>query len=144
MLTLLGSLLGFVTSTGPGIFKEIMSARQDAKDKEHELKLMAQQSQDRRDEAVITSAGEANVAVQESVQETTKRASLWVVNLSGSVRPVVTYSFFAEFVLLTALRAFDAIDDATYSMIWSENTEAIFATILAFWFGQRLTSKWVR
>jgi len=144
MLTLLGSLLGFVTSTGPGIFKTIMDAKQHARDQEHELKLMSQQSQDRRDEAVITSAGAANVAVQASAQEHTKRASQWVIDLSATVRPLITYFFFFEFVLLTLLNAFSFIDDTTYSMIWSPNTEAIFATILAFWFGQRLTSKWVR
>ena len=46
MISLLGSLLGFVTATGPSIFKQFMDAKQDARDKEHELKIMAKQSQD--------------------------------------------------------------------------------------------------
>ena len=144
MLTLLGSLLGFVTSTGPSIFKTFMDAKADVRDKEHELKLMAQQSQDRRDEAVISSAGQANVAVQTSAQEHTKRASQWVVDLSATVRPMITYFFFLEFVLLSLLSAFGVITEGMYQEIWSANIEAIFATIVAFWFGQRLVSKWVR
>ena len=144
MLTLLGSLLGFVTSTGPSIFKTFMEAKQDARDKEHELQIMAQQSQDRRDEAVITSAGQANVSVQRSAQEHTKRASQWVIDLSATVRPLITYFFFLEFVLLTLLSAFGVIESTMYKSIWTPNIEAIFATIVAFWFGQRLVSKWVK
>ena len=143
MLTLIGSLLGFVTSTGPGIFKQIMDSRQDVKDKEHELALMAQQSKDRRDEAVITSAGDANVAVQESTQELTKRGSLWTVNLAASVRPIITYCFFFEFVLLTVLSSFGYIDQAQFNQIF-EPVSGIFATIISFWFGQRLVSKWAK
>ena len=35
MLSLVGSVLGFVTSTGPGLFKMFMDAKQDQRDKEH-------------------------------------------------------------------------------------------------------------
>ena len=143
MLTLLGSVLGFVTSTGPGIFKQIMDSRQDVKDKEHELALMAQESKDRRDEAVITSAGDANVAVQESTQELTKRGSLWTVNHAAAVRPIITYCFFFEFVLLTVLSSFGYIDQAQFNQIF-EPVSGIFATIISFWFGQRLVSKWAK
>ena len=121
MLTLLGSVLGFVTSTGPGIFKQIMDSRQD----------------------VITSAGDANVAVQESTQELTKRGSLWTVNLAASVRPIITYCFFFEFVLLTVLSSFGYIDQAQFNQIF-EPVSGIFATIISFWFGQRLVSKWAK
>lgn len=129
--------------TGPGIFKQIMDSRQDAKDKEHELKLLSQSASDRRDEAVITSAGDANVAVQESTQELTKRSSLWTVNLAASVRPIITYCFFFEFVLLTVLSSFGYIDQAQFNQIF-EPVSGIFATIISFWFGQRLVSKWAK
>ena len=142
MISLLGSLLGFVTSTGPSIFKQYMDAKQDARDKEHELKIMAQQSQDRRDEAIITSVGEANVAVDKNADEQTKRASTWVVNLSATVRPVITYFFFLEFVLLTFLSAFDMISVELFKYLWSDEIVSIFSVIISFWFGQRLVSKW--
>ena len=142
MISLLGSLLGFVTSTGPSIFKQYMDAKQDARDKEHELKIMAKQSQDRRDEAIITSVGEANVAVHKNADEQTKRASTWVVNLSATVRPVITYFFFLEFVLLTFLSAFDMISVELFKYLWSDEIVSIFSVIISFWFGQRLVSKW--
>ena len=142
MISLLGSLLGFVTSTGSGIYKTYMDSKQDVRDKEHELKIMAQQSQDRRDEAVITSVGEANIAVHKSSDEQTRRASVWVVNLSATVRPVITYFFFLEFVLLTFLSAFDLITPEIFKYLWSDEIISIFSVIISFWFGQRLVSKW--
>ena len=144
MISLLGSLLGFVTATGPSIFKQFMDAKQDARDKEHELKIMAQQSQDRRDEALIESVGEANIAVHRSSDEQTKRARQWVVNLSATVRPLITYFFFLEFVLLTFLSAFDLISLELFQLLWSNEVVSIFSVIISFWFGQRLVSKWAK
>lgn len=142
MLSLVGSLLGFATSTGPGLFKMWMEGKQDARDKEHELKIMAQQSQDRRDQAVITSVGETNISVHKNADEHTKRASQWVVNLSATVRPVITYFFFLEFVLLTFLSAFGLISAELFDKLWSDEIVGIFSVIISFWFGQRLVSKW--
>ena len=144
MISLLGSILGFVTSTGPGIFKSYMDSKQDQRDKEHELKLMQQQSQDKRDEAIITSVGEANIAVHRSSDEQTKKASQWVVNISASVRPLITYFFFLEFVLLTFLSAFNKISPELFQKLWSNEMVGIFSVIISFWFGQRLVSKWSR
>ena len=144
MITLLGSLLGFVTSTGPSIFKTFMDAKQDTRDKEHELKLMAQQSQDKRDEALIDSVGQANIEVHKSSQQDSKRASRWVVNLSATVRPLITYFFFLEFVLLTFLSAFGLISLDLFQLLWSESITGIFSVIISFWFGQRLVSKWTK
>jgi len=142
MLSLIGSLLGFATSTGPGLFKMYMEGKQDVRDKEHELKIMAQQSQDRRDEAVITSVGDTNIAVHKNADEHTKRASRWVVNLSATVRPLITYFFFLEFVLLTFLSAFGLISIELFEKLWSDEIVGIFSVIVSFWFGQRLVSKW--
>ena len=144
MISLIGSLLGFVTSTGPSIFKQFMDAKQDARDKEHELKIMTQQSQDKRDEALIVSVGEANVAVHRSSDEQTRRASKWVVNLSATVKPLITYFFFLEFVLLTFLSAFGLISLELFQLLWSNEVVAIFSVIISFWFGQRLVSKWAK
>jgi len=144
MITLLGSLLGFVTSTGPSIFKTFMDQKQDARDKEHELKIMAQQSQDRLDEAIVQSTGELNVQVQKSSQADSKRSSQWVVNLSATVRPLITYFFFFEFVLLTVLSAFDMISVELFKLLWSTEISGIFSVIVSFWFGQRLVSKWTK
>ena len=142
MISLIGSLLGFVTSTGPGLFKMYMDSKQDQRDKEHELKILSQQAQDKRDEALITNTGKANLAIHQNYAEETKRASQWVVDLSATVRPLITYFFFLEFVLLTFLSAFGLISTELFQKLWSNEIVSIFSVIISFWFGQRLVSKW--
>ncbi len=142
MLTILGSVLGFVSSTGPGIFKQIMESRQDSKDKAHELAMIAQQSADRREEAVITSIGDANVEIQKTVQTVANNSSQWVNNICGLIRPAICAFFALEFFILTILLAFGFIDTAMFNTVWSPETSLIFSSIISFYFGNRLTQKW--
>jgi len=68
----------------------------------------------------------------------------WVDALNGSVRPVLTYGFFALFalhLLVQLAAAAGRIDDAPLSQAvaqaWSDEVQALFAGILGFWFGNR-------
>ena len=144
MFSLLGSLLGFVTSIGPGIFNKIMDAKQDTRDKAHELTMHAQVSADKRDTAIVDGINSGNIAVQDSVQTTMQHASQKMVDLSASVRPVITYAFFFEFVFLTILVAVGWISETQYNTIWSAEMAGIFATIISHWFGNKLVSKWTK
>lgn len=144
MFSLIGSVIGLFTSVGPGIFKSIMDAKQDGRDKAHELAMTAQTARDKRDEAIITGTGAGNVEIQKTVQVGLQLSSKWVVNLSGTVRPVVTYCFFFEFVLLTIALFAGWITDAQFNVVWSPETSGIFAVIISHWFGNKLVSKWVR
>lgn len=67
-----------------------------------------------------------------------KRASQWVVNLAASVRPLVTYIFMLELLALTVLLAAGWINEAEYHRIMDPETKALIATIISFWFGNRL------
>lgn len=144
MFTLLGSLLGFVTSIGPGIFNKIMEAKQDTRDKAHELTMHAQVSADKRDTALINGTNDNNIAIQTSVQATMQNASQKMVDLSASVRPIITYAFFFEFVFLTILVAVDWISETQYKAIWSPEMSGIFSVIISHWFGNKLVSKWTK
>lgn len=144
MITLLGSLLGFASSTGVGIFKEVMNARQDSKDKSHELSMIAQASSDRREEAVITSIGTANIEIQKTVQNVANNSSQWVNNISGLIRPSICAFFALEFFVLTILVAFGYIDKTLFETIWSTEQSSIFAAVISFYFGNRMTSKFVK
>lgn len=142
MLSLIGSVLGLVSSVGPGMFKQWMDAKQDQRDKEHELEMQRQIAADKRDEAIITSIGTQNVAVQTTAQTNLNQASKWVVNLSGTVRPIITYAFFAEFVAVHVAVWSGWMTPNDFELLWNSEVQAIFSTIIMFWFGQRLTSKW--
>ena len=92
-----------------------------------------------------------NADVQESLalykHDTSIPASNWVNNLRASVRPIITYAFFLLFatVKLSALYIF-VIDQQIHLSqalvkVWDVETQALFACIIAFWFGNRTLNK---
>ena len=71
----------------------------------------------------------------------TKKASQFWINVSSSVRPVMAYLLFGEFLTLTFLLAFDAISMEMYTMIWNEPMQGVYSAIICFYFGQRSFNK---
>ena len=146
MLSLFGSLLGFGTSFLP----KVMDYFQDRSDKKHELAVMEVQIRQQKElasqklEMVNVEADIREVeALQKSMQPTGVK---WVDGLRGSVRPVITFAFFLLFVFvevsaylsLTAqgVSGLDAVD-----AVWDEDTKALFAAVIAFWFGGRAIAR---
>ena len=76
-------------------------------------------------------------ALQKSQTKMTVKSSQWVINLSSSVRPIMTYLLFLEFMILTFMLAFNSIDLEMYNRIWSNEIQAVWAAVVSFWFGQR-------
>tara|TARA_R100001463_G_scaffold44124_1_gene91806 strand:- start:5268 stop:5705 length:438 start_codon:yes stop_codon:yes gene_type:complete len=145
MLSIVGSVLGLVTSVGPGMFKQFMDSKQDARDKEHELAMQAQMAADKRDEAIISGVSEQNIAVQTTAQAEMQNASKWTVNYAASVRPTITYLVFFLFLLVHVAVFMQWITPDQYGLIVAGGAlDATFSTIIMFWFGQRLTSKWTK
>lgn len=72
--------------------------------------------------------------------------SQWMKNLRASVRPVITYGFFFLLVFVDAgLFAYGWHQGATFTelaeMLWDSETQALFASIIAFHFGGRAFGK---
>lgn len=140
MLSLLGSLLGFGTSFLP----KVLGFFEEKRDQAHELRLMDKQLEQTK---VIGAQKLQMVNVDADIREgeallkhdaqLTRRASQWVVNFAAMVRPSVAYLLFIEFFVLTGLLAFDAITIEFYRAIWDEPMQAIFSTVIAFYFGAR-------
>ena len=146
MLAILGSVLGFATSLAP----RLLERWQDVADKKHELKMIEVQA---KAQATLGALRLEEMHVEADIRESEallrhdaavqSRASQGLVNLAASVRPLLTYLFFLEFVILTFLMAFDLISADLYMIIWSEPMQAIFAAVVSFWFGSRtLARKW--
>ena len=76
-------------------------------------------------------------ALQKNQAQITVKSSTWVVNLSATVRPVMTYLLFIEFMVLTFMLAFNWIDLQMYDRIWSNEIQAVWAAVVSFWFSQR-------
>lgn len=69
-----------------------------------------------------------------------------ISGLQRSVRPVITYAFFALFVTIEVTLLREALNTgASFSeainVLWDEDTKAIFAAIISFWFGSRAIDK---
>ena len=131
MLTLLGSLLGFGTSLVP----KVIDFFQDRADKKHELEVMTRQAEIQLDKTAI----DANIREVETIHEhdSSLDGAPWVNTLRASVRPVITYMFFTEFVVLTVAVWGGWITTTEYTLIWNSETQALWAAIAAFWVGGR-------
>jgi hypothetical protein len=162
MLSLFSTLGGLLISGLP----KLLEYFQNKADQAHELKLAQVQTER---ELALAAAGFAaqakieeirteQVSMQTEAQMTEaalahdakilEKASTWVVNFVGTVRPMVTYIFVTELVAINAFMAvylwnrpelIQSIDDVIrYSdVIFSSDEMAMLGGIIGFWFGSR-------
>lgn len=148
MLSILGSLIGFAGSAVPAVLGhfaeknkgkeriELMKIQGDMlKVKaDIDLKMFNEMASDNEHARLI----EHDIAMQSDTG--------FFAGLRKSVRPMITYMFFALFAAVkvsTLMVALEAEGDfnAAITMVWDEETQAIFAAIISFWFGSRALEK---
>lgn len=144
MMTLLATLLGFISST----FPDLLKLWKDGADRKHELEILKlqieQQKQghvNRLEEIQIVADGIEAKALYKTYSIGIK----WVDALNGTVRPVLAYSFFILYaavkyaqiaILLDSINMIEA-----FPLIWHEEDQTIFAGIVSFYFSARAFSK---
>ena len=140
MITLLASIAGFITSLIP----EIIRFLKDRLDKAHELQILDKQIRFSKtcgmrspEEIQMTS----DAIEQLSLYSTYKTGIDWVDALNGTVRPMLAYSFFAMYAAIKIIQynyiTRTALLVEYIDVIWSVDDQAIFASIVSFYFGQR-------
>jgi len=72
--------------------------------------------------------------------------STWIKDLRASVRPVITYGFFFLLVGIDSVLAYKGLTSGTdfnvlANQLWDDETQALFASIIAFHFGGRAFGK---
>ena len=148
MLTLLGSLFGFISSTFPAILKFY----QNKQNHSHELALGNQQMEHLRLDAsqrLKEIGAQADIAEGKALYQHDAQLSggSFIDSLRASVRPVITYAFFLLFssIKLSALYLLITQQglelDSALTQIWDAETQALFAAVMSFWFGQRALLK---
>ncbi len=166
MLSLISTLGGLLISGLP----KLLEFFQQKADQKHELELMRLQTERELQLAAAGFAAQARVeeirteqvametdarmteAALAHDQKVLEKASRWVANYVGTVRPTVTYIFVLELVFINAFMAWylwqhpsliQSIDDVMkYSeLIFSTDEMAMLGGILGFWFGTRTWSK---
>jgi adenosylmethionine-8-amino-7-oxononanoate aminotransferase len=106
----------------------------------------------RTDQVMMQSEAQMTEAALKHDEKVLDKASQWVANYVGTVRPTVTYIFVLELVLINAFMAvylwnhpdlIKSIDDIIkYSdLIFSSDEMAMLGGIVGFWFGSRQWSK---
>ena len=148
MITLLGALLGFLGSA----FPELMKTYRGRHDYSHELAILDRQLEmmrlghfSRLEEIGVRSEAEIEKALYRHAGPS---GVAWVDGLAGTVRPLITYAFFflyaavkgAQWTLLGRFGAGHNWAEALMAL-WQSEDQALFATIISFWFGQRLMVK---
>ena len=148
MLSIVGSLLGFASSAVPAITDHFASkenrkheiekmktlAEIKAQGVDLDMKVYEQMGADKEHERLIMH----DTAIQQSTG--------WTSALQKSVRPVITYAFFGLFAVIEITLLMNAIELGTpfaeaIQLLWDDETKAIFAAIISFWFGSRAIEK---
>jgi hypothetical protein len=162
MLSLISTLGGLLISGLPNV----LGFFQDKSDKKHELELakmqterelqmmergfIAQQKVEeiRTDQVEMQTAAQMQNAALDHDKKIMEKASTWVVNYVGTVRPTVTYIFVAELVAINFWLCYqlfkipnliNGVDDLTIigELIFSSDEMAMLGGIIGFWFGSR-------
>ncbi len=149
MLTLLGSLLGFLTSAVPQLFGLI----QDWQDRKHELAILDDRQMQMQTLGHTQRLEEINVSADIAESQALYRHDAqasgvkWVDGLRSSVRPMITYAFFLLFAAVkgSGLYLLIAVEGLVLAealpWIWDDETAALFAAVVSFWFGARSLAK---
>jgi hypothetical protein len=166
MLSLISTLGGLLISGLP----KLLEFFQNKADQKHELALAriqnerelalaaqgfaAQQKIEeiRTDQVMMQTEAQMTEAALKHDEKVLEKASQWVANYVGTVRPTVTYIFVIELVLINTFMAvylwnhptlITNIDDVVKysSLIFSSDEMAMLGGIIGFWFGSRQWSK---
>jgi hypothetical protein len=163
MLSLISTLGGLLISGLP----KMLDFFQNKADQSHEIALarlqnemqmqmaaqgfLAQQriEEIRTDQVAMESEAKMTEAALKHDEKVMEKASKWVVNYVGTVRPTVTYIFILELVLINAGLAWfllfkEGLGTLTVDqfivasdIIFSDDEMAMLGGIVGFWFGSR-------
>ena len=92
---------------------------------------------------------EADISESEALYKHDSQPSgvTWVDGLRASVRPIITYAFFTLFTVVKVSALYVLMNEEGLSVvqampqIWDPETQALFAAVMSFWFGQRALNK---
>lgn len=147
MFMLLAPFLGLLGSSIPAI----IGFFQKKEDNSHELQMAEFKSKQ------IEQQGKIDVAVSNITADSNEGKSLrdhdaaldggkFINTLRASIRPVITYAFFGLFVAVKVSAAYVMFEHGKTTpdilkAVWDSETQALFATVITFWFGSRVFEK---
>lgn len=144
MITLFAAATGFLSS----VFPDMLALFRDHQDRKHELTILQMQMKQQRqghNQKLEEINVQADIAESRALYKTYYSGVQWVDALNGTVRPVLAYAFFLLYLIIKCMQ-FSLVDFANplpwqFNALWDVEDQAIFAGIIAFYFGQRAMSK---
>lgn len=162
MLSLISTLGGLLISGLP----KLLEYFQDKADKKHELEMAKSQTEKelqmaqygfaaqqkieeiRTDQISMQTEAAMTQAALDHDKKILDKASTWVANYVGTVRPTVTYIFVLELVLINVFLTYylfshpsliNSVDDVIKyaDIIFSPDEMSMLGGIIGFWFGSR-------
>jgi hypothetical protein len=160
MITLFTTLISFLTGGLPSL----LGFFQDKSDKKHELELARLQTERELEllekgyaaqahvEEIKTQQIEMQTQVQERQSlyahdiEISKGSAQWVINSRAMVRPAITYGLFLMFAFVEVFGFWFAFHkdvpfDVALNLLWDDETQIIWASVVSFWFGTQAFKK---
>jgi hypothetical protein len=147
MITLIGSLLGFGTSFLPQVL-DFVKSKQEHKNKLEEMKLRGELQAMGVNLELQVLDKKAEIEETKAIYNYANPSSGFSAGLAASVRPVITYMFFALFMASKAVIMVKVMQDGGdwkegVDLMFDAETQALFAAIISFWFGNRAVSKYM-
>ncbi len=160
MLTILSTVVSFLMGGVP----KILDIFQDKADKKHELELARMQTERemqmlergyaaqakveeiRTEQVQIDANMQTHMALLQHDTESAKGASQWVINARAMVRPGITYGMFCLLLFVDIFGFYYAWKtgvafDTALNLLWDDDSQQIFASIIAFYFGGQAFKK---
>ncbi len=148
MLSILGSLIGFAGSAVPAV-TDIFKEKDARKHELEKMKTMAELKKQGMDfdlkmYETMGADKEHDRLIQHDIA--ISKGTGIMAGLQKSVRPVITYAFFGLFATIEITLLMDAVEKGVefsdaVKLLWDDETKAIFAAIISFWFGSRAVEK---
>ena len=149
MISLIGSVIGFTTGFLPEVLN-FFKRKQEHAQKLEMMRLQLEMAGKRSELRLLELDREADIAEAHGIYDHDRSldSGKFINAIRGSVRPVITYAFFLMFAateIVIIVKVFEAGGDWTQAveLMWTDETEALFAAIMSFWFGNRAVSKYM-
>lgn len=147
MLALLSPLFGILGSLLPSIVR-MFERKQEIKYEIELTKIKLDAAERQADLQFDIEIVKANAVERQSLLDHDKSidGGKYINALRASIRPVITYTFFALFVAVKVAAAYVMLSTGQsvpemLKAVWDVETMSLFSTIIAFWFGSRVMEK---
>lgn len=143
MITIVSAIIGFISSIFPQalkVYDKKIEYAQEIKILEIQAQLQMQGHLNRLEQIAVQEDAEQYRTIYKTFYSGVK----WVDAFNALVRPVITFSFFGLYAYIKYVQ-FGYVSGAdyltVYTTLWGVEDQALFSSIIAFYFGNRTFNK---